>query len=130
MLSSKSRRPVVRYAVVGLGHIAQQAVLPAFAHANSTSQLTALVSSDPRKLQELGDKYNVDHLFSYEQYETCLREGVVDAVYLALPTICTASLPFKLPKPAFMFCARSLWRPPKQNASRCSTLLRQVRSGS
>lgn len=85
MFGSKARRPVVRYAVVGLGHIAQQAVLPAFAHANSNSQLTALVSSDPRKLQELGDKYNVDHLFSYEQYEACLTEGVVDAVYLALP---------------------------------------------
>ena len=33
----------VRYAVVGLGHIAQVAVLPAFAHARENSELTALV---------------------------------------------------------------------------------------
>src|SRR5436190_1322338 len=35
----------VRYAVVGLGHIAQMAVLPAFAHARKNSVLTALVRS-------------------------------------------------------------------------------------
>ena len=39
----------VRYAVIGLGHIAQIAVLPAFAHAKKNSTLTALVSNDPEK---------------------------------------------------------------------------------
>ena len=34
----------VRYAVVGLGHIAQVAVLPAFAHARRNSELVAVVS--------------------------------------------------------------------------------------
>ena len=43
----------VRYAVVGLGHIAQVAVLPAFAHAEN-SELTGLVSSDAEKLEKLG----------------------------------------------------------------------------
>ena len=47
----------VRYAVVGLGYIAQVAVLPAFAHAKRNSWLHALVSGDPEKLRELGDKY-------------------------------------------------------------------------
>ena len=37
----------IRYAVVGLGHIAQIAVLPAFAHARRNSQLVAVVSGDP-----------------------------------------------------------------------------------
>ena len=36
----------VRYAVVGLGYIAQQAVLPAFTNAEENSRLVALVSSD------------------------------------------------------------------------------------
>ena len=36
----------VRYAVVGLGYIAQVAVLPAFAHAKENSELVALVSGD------------------------------------------------------------------------------------
>jgi glucose-fructose oxidoreductase len=83
-----SRRPRdgqtsrIRYAVVGLGHIAQVAVLPAFAHARRNSVLAALVSDDPTKRRLLSRKYRVPS-FSYEQYEECLAE--VDAVYIALP---------------------------------------------
>jgi predicted dehydrogenase len=80
--SSKPQK--VRYAVVGLGHIAQVAVLPAFAHAEN-STLTALVSDDPEKLEKLGRKYKVKALFSYAQFDECLESGVVDAVYIALP---------------------------------------------
>ena len=75
----------IRYAVVGLGHIAQVAVLPAFAHAASNSQLTALVSDDPKKLKQLSARYRVPYTYSYEQYDKCLREGHIDAVYIALP---------------------------------------------
>ena len=42
----RRRSRTVRYAVVGLGHIAQVAVLPAFAHARRNSRLAALVSDD------------------------------------------------------------------------------------
>jgi hypothetical protein len=38
---------LIRYAVVGLGHIAQVAVLPAFGNARRNSKLVALVSGDP-----------------------------------------------------------------------------------
>ena len=41
----------VRYAVVGLGHIAQAAVLPAFKHARRNSVLAALVSGEEKKLK-------------------------------------------------------------------------------
>jgi predicted dehydrogenase len=75
----------VRYAVVGLGHIAQAAVLPAFANAAENSELRALVSGDPAKLGELSRTYQVPRTFSYEQYQECLRSGEVDAVYIALP---------------------------------------------
>jgi glucose-fructose oxidoreductase len=74
----------VRYAVVGLGHIAQAAVLPAFAHAEN-SVLAALVSDDSEKLEKLGRRYKVKTRFSYDQFDECLRSGVVDAVYIALP---------------------------------------------
>src|SRR3954468_2849693 len=74
----------IRYAVVGLGHIAQVAVLPAFAHADN-SELTALVSSDSEKLEKLGRKYKVQGRYSYQQFEDCLDSGAVDAVYIALP---------------------------------------------
>jgi predicted dehydrogenase len=75
----------VRYAVVGLGHIAQAAVLPAFAHASENSELRALVSGDPAKLRELSKKYDVPLTYTYEQYDRCLQSGEVDAVYIALP---------------------------------------------
>src|SRR6187401_889046 len=75
-------RPV-RYAVVGLGHIAQVAVLPAFAHARRNSKLVAVVSDDRTKRRELTKRYRLEHAFSYAQFEDCLNE--VDAVYIALP---------------------------------------------
>ena len=78
------RRSPIRYGVVGLGHIAQVAVLPAFAHA-AHSELTALISDDKTKLRELSRRYRVPHTYSYEEYDRCLREGHIDAVYLALP---------------------------------------------
>ena len=77
-------RRQIRYAVVGLGHIAQVAVLPAFANARRNSVLTALVSSDPSKSRLLAEKYGVERTYSYEQYDECLRSGI-EAVYIALP---------------------------------------------
>lgn len=75
----------VRYAVVGLGYISQGALLPGFANARKNSELTALVSDDPKKLKVLGRKYGVDNLYAYEQYDDCLRSGEIDAVYIGLP---------------------------------------------
>jgi predicted dehydrogenase len=72
----------VRYAVVGLGHIAQVAILPGFKTARN-SQLDALVSSDAEKLKKLGRKYKLDRLYSYDQYDDALAN--VDAVYIAVP---------------------------------------------
>ena len=80
-----AREGKIRYAVVGLGHIAQAAVLPAFAHAAENSELAALVSDDPVKLRKLGKKYGVKNLWSYDQYDECLQSGEIDAVYIALP---------------------------------------------
>jgi predicted dehydrogenase len=80
-----SMRRKVRYAVVGLGHLGQVAVLPAFAGAGN-SELVALVSGDPKKLSKMGRQYGIgkDRLYSYDQYDECLKDGV-DAVYIVLP---------------------------------------------
>jgi predicted dehydrogenase len=75
----------IRYAVVGLGHIAQVAVLPAFQHARTNSELVALVSGDKTKLRALGKRYGLDALFTYDDYGELLKSGDVDAVYIALP---------------------------------------------
>ena len=74
----------VGYAVVGLGHFAQEAVLPAFEHAGRNSRLAALVTGDPEKARKLGKKYGVP-VYGYEQLEECLALPEVDAVYVATP---------------------------------------------
>ena len=73
----------IRYAVVGLGHIAQVAVLPAFAHARRNSRLTAVVSGDRTKRREIAKRYRLDRAFDYNEFDECLQS--VDAVYIALP---------------------------------------------
>jgi glucose-fructose oxidoreductase len=75
----------VRYAVVGLGHIAQGAVLPAFANARKNSELVAFFSDDPKKLEALSRRYGVAQTYAYKDYDACLHSGDVDAVYIALP---------------------------------------------
>lgn len=84
MFNSKPKQKI-RYAVVGLGHIAQIAVLPAFKNARKNSKLVALVSGDKEKLKLLGDKYKVEKRYLYSEFEQCLRSGEVDAVYICTP---------------------------------------------
>lgn len=73
----------IRYAVVGLGHITQTAVLPAFKHAEN-SELAALVTGDPKKDCELSERYDVE-AFAYEDLERALETAGADAVYIATP---------------------------------------------
>jgi predicted dehydrogenase len=75
----------IRYAVIGLGHITQVAVLPAFANATRNSTLSALISSDTTKLRKLGRKYGIDRLYDYDQFDDCMQSGEIDALYIALP---------------------------------------------
>jgi predicted dehydrogenase len=70
---------------VGLGHIAQAAVLPAFRHARPHVELAALVSDTPAKLKALGRRYGVKHLASYDDARDLFTGGDIDAVYIALP---------------------------------------------
>ena len=72
----------IRYAVVGLGHLAQVAVLPAFANTKN-SELVAIVSGDETKRKKLGKKYKLEHVYAYEEYYRALE--VADAVYIVLP---------------------------------------------
>jgi glucose-fructose oxidoreductase len=86
-LARRRSRPSgqVRYAIVGLGHIAQIAVLPAFQHASRNSKLVALFSDDPVKRRELSRKYKISLVGSYDDYDERLRSGEIDAVYIAEP---------------------------------------------
>lgn len=85
MLLNQKQKNKIRYAVVGLGHIAQSAVLPAFRNARKNSRLVALVSGDQNKLQSLGDRYHIEKRYLYSQFEDCLKSGEIDAIYIATP---------------------------------------------
>ena len=74
----------VGFAVVGLGNIAQAAVLPAFLH-SKRAKLAALVSRDKKKASRLAHKLDVRAAYSSDEYSACLRDPSVVAVYIATP---------------------------------------------
>ena len=74
----------VRYGVVGVGDISQEALLPGVAHTGN-SEVTALVTDDPKKAQEVGRRYGVEDSYGYEQFADVLGSGKIDAIYLATP---------------------------------------------
>ncbi|WP_285018815.1 Gfo/Idh/MocA family oxidoreductase [Novosphingobium sp. fls2-241-R2A-195] len=74
----------IRYAIVGLGDISQEALMPGVKHTGN-SEITALVSSDREKLGALGERYGVQHRYSYEEFSQLLASGEIDAVYLGTP---------------------------------------------
>jgi predicted dehydrogenase len=74
----------VRYAIVGLGDIAQEDMMPGVDHTGN-SEITALVTADSTKASELGKRYDVAAIFTYEQFGKAIKSGNFDAIYLATP---------------------------------------------
>ena len=77
-------RQRLRIAVIGQGHFAQHAVLPAIDQLEDV-ELAALVSGSDHKLKELGDMYGVTTLAHYDELDALLASRKVDAVYIAVP---------------------------------------------
>lgn len=116
----------VRYAVVGLGHIAQAAVLPAFQHARTNFRLSALVSGSRVKLSKLSAMYGVEYVYDYGRYDECLESGAVDAVYLALPNhLHKRYARAALRKGIHVLCEKPLGL----TASDCETIIRAAEEG-
>ncbi len=57
-------------------------MLPAFKNAPN-SDLVAIVSGDEEKRRKLGEKYHLERVYSYDEYDRALCD--VDAVYLVVP---------------------------------------------
>lgn len=74
----------IRYAVVGLGDIAQASMMPGIAHTGN-SELVALVTGDPEKARRLAEMYGVADTYPYERFGEMLASGKVEAIYLATP---------------------------------------------
>jgi predicted dehydrogenase len=70
------------YAVIGLGHIAQHAVLPAFKHSKK-SRLVAVVSSSRAKARRLARQFGAPLAYTYDEYNVCLANDGVQAVFIA-----------------------------------------------
>jgi predicted dehydrogenase len=81
---NSSAHPQVRFAVVGLGHFAQTAILPAFGNVSENAILSAIVTGDKEKAATLSQRYHVP-AYSYDDYDSLMRSGDIDAVYIALP---------------------------------------------
>ena len=69
----------IRYAIVALGDIAQEAMLPGVEHTGN-SQVVAFVTDDEVKARKVGEQYGVSQAYRYDQYEHLLGSGTIDAV--------------------------------------------------
>jgi predicted dehydrogenase len=74
----------IGYAVVGLGNLARNAILPAFAH-SKRSKLVALVSRDPQKTATLQRKFQAVACFEPGSFDQCLARPDISAVYVVTP---------------------------------------------
>jgi predicted dehydrogenase len=74
------------WAVVGLGNLAINQILPAFAKCEK-SKVAALVSGTPEKARKLAQRYAVEprNLYDYQGYDRLKDNPEVDIVYVVLP---------------------------------------------
>ncbi|WP_374164022.1 Gfo/Idh/MocA family protein [Arcticibacter sp. MXS-1] len=76
----------IRYALVGLGHLTLEELLPAFASCKY-SKVTALVSGDAAKAAKVAGQYGIDpkNIYNYQNYDNIRNNPEIDAVYIVLP---------------------------------------------
>jgi predicted dehydrogenase len=74
----------IGYAVVGLGNLTRNAILPAFAHCKR-AKLVAVVSRDSKKASELCAKFKAPACYSAERFGDCLANPAISAVYVVIP---------------------------------------------
>jgi predicted dehydrogenase len=76
----------IGYAVVGLGHLALEEILPALSSCEK-SRLVALVSGSPEKLKKVAAQYGVapQSCYSYDTYDQLKNNPEVDVIYIVLP---------------------------------------------
>jgi predicted dehydrogenase len=76
----------VGYALVGLGHLTLEELLPAFGECKK-SRPVALVSGSPEKMQKVAKQYGIkpEHCYSYENYDKLKDNPAVQVIYIVLP---------------------------------------------
>lgn len=76
----------VGYALVGLGHLTLNQILPAFGTCKK-SKVVALVSGSPEKMQKVAQQYGIkkESCHSYADYDKLKDNKEVQAIYIVLP---------------------------------------------
>ncbi|HEX2606595.1 MAG TPA: Gfo/Idh/MocA family oxidoreductase [Flavisolibacter sp.] len=76
----------IRYALVGLGHLTLEELLPAFGQCQY-SRPVALVSGDMEKARRVATQYGIasKNLYTYDTYDSIKNNPEIDAVYIVLP---------------------------------------------
>ncbi|RSK35447.1 Gfo/Idh/MocA family oxidoreductase [Hymenobacter metallilatus] len=76
----------VGYAIVGLGHLSLEEILPAFGECKK-SKPVALVSGSPEKLKKVAAQYGIkpESCYSYQDYDKLKDNPEVKAIYIVLP---------------------------------------------
>lgn len=76
----------VGFAVLALGRLSVEQILPAFAQTKKC-KVTALVSGSPEKLKAIGAQYGIpaESLYSYDNFERIAQNEAVQVVYIVLP---------------------------------------------
>lgn len=76
----------VGFAVVGLGRLSLEQLLPAFAQSRK-AKVVALVSGTPEKLQAVASQYRIkeEACYSYEDFDEIKENSGIKAVYIVLP---------------------------------------------
>ncbi len=76
----------IGYAVVGLGHLALEEIIPAIGTCKK-SKLVALVSGSPDKLKKVAAQYGVkpENCYNYQTYDQLKNNHAVDVIYIVLP---------------------------------------------
>jgi len=76
----------VGFALVGLGSLAINQLMPAFARSQK-AKLVGFVSGRPEKAKQLAQLYNVDpkNIYTYDTYERIADNPAIDVIYVVLP---------------------------------------------
>jgi len=76
----------VGYALVGLGHLTLEELLPAFGECKK-SRVVALVSGNPDKMRKVARQYGIKEtsLYSYDTYDQLKNNPEVQVIYIVLP---------------------------------------------
>ncbi|RAJ95922.1 putative dehydrogenase [Larkinella arboricola] len=76
----------VGYAIVGLGHLSLDELLPAFGESKK-SKVVALVSGSPEKMRKVAQQYGVkpESCYSYQDYDKLKDNKEVQVIYIVLP---------------------------------------------